>query len=254
MGSLPSLRERYAEAARAGRPLLGGHRGNPAEHPENTLRSFASALELGVDMIECDVHLSSDGELVVIHDHTLDRTTDGHGLVHAMTAAELRRLDAGGGERIPALSEVAELARGRAGLIIETKQVAAIRYQGLEEKLVRVLADADMLDQAAVISFFHLSAKAVKELEPRLQVGIIEYGTPVDPVAVLRQARADIYSPHFSGVDAEIVDQVHLAGGVVGVWVVNDAVAVAAVRAAAPDSVFSDRPREILRLLRDQGS
>ena len=63
--------------------MLGGHRGNPAEHPENTLASFRSAIELGCDMVECDVHLTSDGELAVIHDHQLERTTDGKGMVGA---------------------------------------------------------------------------------------------------------------------------------------------------------------------------
>src|SRR5437773_10303111 len=92
----------------SGRILLGGHRGNPAEYPENTLASFRSAIELGVDMIECDVHLSADGELVVIHDHALDRTTDGTGLVVQRTLAELRQLDAGGGGPLPNLAVVCE--------------------------------------------------------------------------------------------------------------------------------------------------
>ena len=83
-----SVTDRYRSARESGIPLIGGHRGNPAEHPENTLAAFRSAIELGVDMIECDVHLSADGELVVIHDHTLDRTTDGTGLVAQRTLAE----------------------------------------------------------------------------------------------------------------------------------------------------------------------
>src|SRR5437879_8664126 len=86
----------YRRARDIGTPLVGGHRGNPAEQPENTMASFSSAMELGVDLIECDVHMSSDGELVVIHDHTLERTTSGTGLVFQHTAAELRRLEIGG--------------------------------------------------------------------------------------------------------------------------------------------------------------
>src|SRR5207302_6434069 len=107
-----SMRARYEAAHDEGRPLLGGHRGNPAENPENTMRSFRSAIAIGCDLIECDVHLSADGRLVVIHDHTLDRTTNGSGLVRDHSAAELRKLDAGDGEKIPLLQEVVELALG----------------------------------------------------------------------------------------------------------------------------------------------
>ena len=85
------------------------------------MRSFRSAIAVGCDLIECDVHLSSDGRLVVIHDHTLERTTNGTGLVRDHTAAQLRKLDAGGGEKIPLLQEVVELALGKVGLVIEIK-------------------------------------------------------------------------------------------------------------------------------------
>jgi glycerophosphoryl diester phosphodiesterase len=245
-----SVHERYAEARRSGATLVGGHRGNPAEHPENTLRSFRSALDLGVDFIECDVHLSADGELVVIHDHTLQRTTDGRGMVQSLTVEELRRLDAGEGEKVPLLEEVIGLARGRASLVVELKAVAAIRYPGIEEKLVAKLAEAEMLEQAAVISFHHPSVKLLHELEPRLEVGILEAGTPVDVVALMRQSGARIYSPHFSAVDSDLIDAVHAEGGVVGVWVVNDPLGVAWVKLTRPDSVFTDRPAEILPQLR----
>ena len=91
-----------------------GHRGAPMEEPENTLRSFRRALELGVAAVELDVQLTRDGRLAVIHDETLDRTTNGHGPVQDFTLAELQKLDAGQGEPIPALEEVLELTRGRA--------------------------------------------------------------------------------------------------------------------------------------------
>jgi glycerophosphoryl diester phosphodiesterase len=250
--TLPSpraLRDRYLEARQTGTPLIGGHRGNPVELPENTLASFASAIELGVDMIECDVHLSSDGELIVIHDHTLDRTTDGSGLVLQHSAAELRELNAGDGQRLPLLREVAELARGRTGLCIEIKQLP-IPYPGLEEKLVALLRELDMLDQAAAISFQHAAVRDLKALEPALSVGILEGARPIDPVGMLRGAGADIYAPHYGAMDPELVDEVHAAGGLVGVWTVDDDAAVAWCRACSPDSVFTNRPRELLPLLR----
>ena len=244
-----TLRDRYSEARAGGRTLVGGHRGNPDEEPENTLRSFASALDLGVDLVECDVHLSADGDLVVIHDHTVDRTTDGTGMVGSLATAELRALDAGKGERLPLLDEVAELVRGRAGLVVELKQ-APLPYPGLEAAVVAKLRSLDLLDDCAVISFWHPSAKLVKELEPRLQTGILEVGRPVDPGALLRQAGADVYSPHWTGADPELVSLVHDAGGYVGVWTVDDDLALQWVGVVKPDSVFTNRPREILPRLR----
>ena len=244
MSSRLSVADRYRRAREAGTPLVGGHRGNPAEHPENTLASFRSAIELGVDLIECDVHLSADGELVVIHDHTLDRTTDGAGLVVQRSLADLRRLDAGRGERLPVLAEVCELARDRVGLCIEIKQIP-IPYPGLEEKLVACLGALGMLDQTAVLSFHHGSVRRVKELEPRLSTGVLEGARPIDPVALMRGAGADIYSPHYGAMDPELVEAVHAAGGTVGVWTVDDEAAVAWCRACRPDSVFTNRPREI---------
>jgi glycerophosphoryl diester phosphodiesterase len=244
-----SVVERYRSVRESGAALVGGHRGNPAEHPENTLASFRSAIELGVDMIECDVHMTADGELIVIHDHTLDRTTDGTGPVGQHTLAELRRLDAGGGERLPLLAEVCELARGRVGLCIETKQLP-IPYPGLEEKLIACLGGLGMLDQTAVISFHHGSVKRLKDLEPRLAAGVLEGARPIDPVALMRAARADIYSPHYGAIDPEVVAEVHAAGGVVGVWTVDDATAIAWCRACRPDSIFTNRPREIVPAFR----
>ena len=243
------MADRYRVARETGVPLVGGHRGNPAERPENTLASFRSAIELGVDMIECDVHLSSDGQLVVIHDHTLDRTTNGTGLVAQRTLSELRELDAGGGERLPLLSEVCDLARDRVGLCVEIKQIP-IPYPGLEERLVACLGELGMLEQTTVISFHHGAVRRVKELEPRIAVGILEGARPIDPVGLMRAAGADIYSPHYGAMDPGLVEEVHAAGGVVGVWTVDDAAAVAWCQACRPDSVFTNRPREILPALR----
>ncbi len=243
------MADRYRQARESGVALIGGHRGNPAEHPENTLASFRSAIELGVDMIECDVHLSSDGHLVVIHDHTLDRTTNGSGLVVQHTLAELRALDAGGGEPLPVLSEVCALARGRVGLCVEIKQIP-IPYPGLEERLVACLGELDMVEQTTVISFHHGAVKRLKELEPRTASGVVEGARPIDPVGLMRSANADVYSPHYGAMDPDLVREVHDAGGVVGVWPVDDGAAVAWCLACRPDSVFTNRPREILPALR----
>ena len=114
-------------------PLVIAHRGDSAHRPENTLASFASALEIGAAYAEFDVHLTRDGEVVVIHDATLDRTTNGHGAVRGLTLAEIRRFSAGypgrfgstyAGERVPTLGEVLGLLRDRALAMIEIKPAA----------------------------------------------------------------------------------------------------------------------------------
>src|SRR5579859_1474635 len=105
------LRQRLQ--AERGRVWVVGHRGAMGYCPENTLASFERGLELGADWIELDVHLSRDGELIVIHDESLERTTNGHGLVRDHTLAELQALDAGDGQRIPTLDEVLAWARKR---------------------------------------------------------------------------------------------------------------------------------------------
>lgn len=246
-----TLARRYEEAARTGRPLIGGHRGNPAEQPENTLASFRSAVELGVDIIECDVHQSADGRLVVIHDHDLERTTDGRGLVRDHTWDELCALDAGRGECLPLLEQVIDLAaESGVGLCIEIKQIP-IPYPGLEQKVVDALRARDMVGQAAVISFYHPACRLLDELEPALQVGILEGARPIDPVRLLEEAGAEIYAPHYGAMDVELVAQVHAAGRSVGVWTVDDAAAVMWCRYCKPDSVFTNRPREIAPLLRN---
>src|SRR5690242_3070991 len=104
-----SLRERLQRER--GRVWVVGHRGAMGYCPENTLVSFERGLELGADWIELDVHLSADGALIVIHDETLERTTNGHGLVRDHTLAQLRELDAGEGQRLMTLPEVLEWAR-----------------------------------------------------------------------------------------------------------------------------------------------
>ena len=102
-----------------------GHRGAPADEPENTLRSFRRALAVGVAAVELDVQLTKDGRLAVIHDETLDRTTNGRGPVQDFTLAELKRLDAGRGEPVPSLEEVFDLVQGQADLVVELKQPEA---------------------------------------------------------------------------------------------------------------------------------
>jgi glycerophosphoryl diester phosphodiesterase len=231
-----------------GRLLLGGHRGNPAEHPENTIASFASAIEIGVDVIECDVHLTTDGRLAVIHDHTLERTTNGTGPVGAHTMAELKQLDAGRGERIPELVEVLELARGKVGVAVEVKCLP-VKYPGIEEKLVEALRQAKMSTDSAAISFDHRVVKRVRELDQDIVGGVLVAGRPLMLAELLRWAHAEVYSPHWSLVDSETVAEVHSAGAVIGVWTVDDAEILDRGRRLGVDAIYTNRPGKLKALI-----
>lgn len=127
--------------------VVCGHRGAAGLAPENTLTAFRKGLEVGVDALECDVHLSADGRVMIHHDPTLDRTTNGKGALSALPASRLRELDAGDGGPVPYLEELLELAKGRADLVIEFKDDAAVlpAYD-----LVR---GAGMLEHTTFISF-----------------------------------------------------------------------------------------------------
>jgi glycerophosphoryl diester phosphodiesterase len=142
------------------------HRGARAYAPENTLRAFRTAIAQGLDWLEFDVQMTKDGALVVIHDETVDRTTDGSGAVRDLTLEQIRAFDAGEGEQVPTFEEVIELAKASGAHIMpETK--SAHLYPGLEEKMLQSLEQADYLDQTVIQSFEPDSLNTLHRLNPK---------------------------------------------------------------------------------------
>ena len=197
--------------------VVTGHRGCGTNglglgEPENTLRSIRRAIGLGADQIEVDTHLTADLQVVVIHDETVDRTTNGTGKVQNYTLAELRTLDAGFGERIPTLEEVIDIVRGKAILQIELKG------KDVEDKVVQILKESDMVEKVVLTSFRHGAVKRVKDLENRLRTGVLFVCSPVNPTSLAHEARADNLHPNIEYVDATLVDSAHREGLGVYVW------------------------------------
>lgn len=246
-----STRKGLRAKLESGRLLLGGHRGNPDEFPENTMASFRSAIDLGVDLIECDVHLTADGQLAVIHDHLLDRTTTGRGLVRDMTLAEIKRLDAGSwkspqfrNERVPTLDEVLELARGRVGVAIEIKNLPLL-YPGIEQAVLDAVAAAGMLGDVVVIAFDHRCLRRLRELSPVILTGALEASRPVDVLGLLADAGAEVFCPHWAAIEPETARELHDAGKLIGVWTVDDPMALAWTQALPANAVYTNKPRTI---------
>ncbi len=143
------------------------HRGASAYEPENTLRAFERAIEMGATMLEMDVHLSRDGHPVVIHDAELARTTTGAGRVTEVALAEIKRLDAGGGQQVPTLAEVIDLARGRAELYIELKG------QQTPVPVVETLHRAGFADRVIVGSFYPWLPQKIKFVDPHVRTSML---------------------------------------------------------------------------------
>lgn len=240
---------------RDGLPLVGAHRGGAAYAPENTLASFAEGLRRGSPMLELDVHLSRDGELVVIHDHTIDRTTDGTGFVRELTLAELQRLDAGSwfaprfaGERIPTLARVIDFVAGRAYLTIEVKGLPH-EYPALSDTLVETLERVGVIEEVLIIAFDHRVIRRVKERNPTLKAAINYSGRLVDPLHAGRAARADVLNQSWLYCDRELCEGAHAAGFAVQCFAPSATVAWDLARNGV-DILDTDEPDLILAATR----
>src|SRR5688572_15966515 len=242
-------------------PLVIAHRGDSAHRPENTLASFASALELGAAYVELDVHLTRDGEVVVIHDATLDRTTDGRGPVRDLTLAEIRRFCAGyptrfgsdyAGVRVPTLGEVLGLLRDRARAMIEIKPDAVTDDAdgGIEAHVVEEVRKARMEKEVALISFERRALVRCRTLAPEILRGhLFETGKPGDMLTGAREVGSELVMPEKRLLSDDLRDRAREAGMKVATWVVDDPEELRRLMRFELYGIASNRPGEMLEAL-----
>ncbi|MET3659304.1 glycerophosphodiester phosphodiesterase [Sporosarcina psychrophila] len=202
------------------------HRGASNFAPENTQSAFRKALELGADFLECDVHLSKDGELIIMHDDKVDRTTNGSGYVKNFTLAELKELDAGGkfhssfaGEKIITLNELLEEFYGETGLLIEIKKPSM--YPGIEERVVALLGEYNDLNSIIVQSFDIESMRKMNTLLPELEVALLikpSIQSLSSQKIIDLTSFATYINFNVSYVNKREINQIHNQGGKVLVW------------------------------------
>jgi glycerophosphoryl diester phosphodiesterase len=240
-----------AASAGPARPLVVAHRGGALLWPENTLTAFRGALALGSDLVELDVHLARDGEVVVIHDPTLDRTTSDTGPVADRTGAELAAVG------VPRLREVLELLSGSgAGLLLEIKVgIRGVRYPGIEEKVLGLLARAGLTDRTTVMAFEWDTVERLRVLSSSVRLtGLLSRrGAELlggVPVAASRLAKlgANDLGIERTLLSPEAVKAARAAGLTIGVWTVNEPEELRAALAAGVDYVTTDRPDLALQL------
>ncbi len=229
--------------------LVFGHRGAAGHCPENTLASVRHALALGVDAVEIDVRLLDDA-LIVLHDPTLDRTTNGHGSYKTMSLAALRALDAGQGELVPLLEEVIALTLGRVMLNIEVKE-AGIAAQVIERTLVATSARPAWREHMLLSSFDVETSAVLARLHGPMRLGLLYEEDFPAALARAMTLGADALHMALEHLNAADVARAHAQGIVVYVYTVNDAPAIARCRAAGVDGVFSDYPDRVIAARRD---
>jgi glycerophosphoryl diester phosphodiesterase len=225
-----------------------GHRGACGYAPENTLASFQKAIELGVNIIELDVHATWDKRLAVIHDPTLDRTTNGHGFVRKKTLNEIQEFDAGNGEKVPTLEDVLDLIDkdGNKSLIkvnIELKEETA----KLVAQVIQIYIDEKNWSPKDFIvsSFDHDQLKVFSLLQPSIKIGALTEDKAVQNAQFGKDLKAN-----FVGIDKDIVTKdfvkdAHTHGIMVYVFTVNEPDAILEMTELGVDGIFSNYPDRI---------
>jgi glycerophosphoryl diester phosphodiesterase len=255
LGALAALAAQ-GRAQTAPATLFAAHRGGSLLWPENSLLAFRNALALGADFIELDVHLSKDGEVVVIHDPTLERTTTGSGPVKARTAAELKAVrlkDRTGtvtAETVPTLDEAAAVAAGAGRrLLLEVKvDPSRARYPGIEEKVLSILDRHGMAASTVVMAFEAPTWRRVRELRPDVatcalySARTLASSTLSAELETLRSAGVGFIGVEHTAVDSAAVAQARAAGIGIGAWTVNDAAGMKRLIDAGVGIVITDRP------------
>jgi len=248
-------------------PIIIAHRGGAKLAPENTLASFKNAIDLGVDMIEIDVHLSKDSEIIVIHDESLDRTTNGTGEIKALTLDEIKKYDAGSwfsedfkDEKVPTLAEVLQTINGQCKLLIEIKG-GDERYPGLENRIVQTVKENNAIEWVVVQSFNKNSVLRIKEMYPELITYYLlgknfdefysEFSEQVR-TGKSTEIKFDGIAPHHSSLDSDKVDLLHQAGYGIFTFTINKPKDMQKAIEIGVDGIITDSPdilKETLKML-----
>ncbi|CAG9940618.1 unnamed protein product [Clonostachys rosea f. rosea IK726] len=252
---------------------IAGHRGFSAGAPENTLAAFRKAAEVGGKGVTCetDLALTSDGELILIHDETVDRTTDGHGLVRNMTYAEIAKLDAGSwfdkkfaGEQIPRLTDALSLAR-ELGIIYQLELKIYDQNDLIFAELRALIDELQCADLLQFSSFDFVQLRAVKEIIPEVPTVGISHSRLIDPAAIAREANLDAVNLEIQHFPSGEAYQLHEGGYAVFLHIPSparlealkrygvdvEAQAINWVREGLLDQLISDDVAQVARILSD---
>jgi glycerophosphoryl diester phosphodiesterase len=221
--------------------MIIAHRGASGHAPENTMAAFHLAMDQQADGFELDVMLTKDGQVVVIHDDTVDRTTDGSGRVKDMTLAELQALDASNGEKIPTLQEVLDEFGGRCLINIELKNYSS-PFDPLPVVVANRLKDADLDDSVIISTFNPFNLSRFRRRCPGIKLGLLTVSGKAN-LWLWRLFRYDALHPYYTDVDQALVTAVKAHQRQINVWTVDDPDEIRRLAALGVDSIITNLPQ-----------
>lgn len=232
----------------AAQPQIIAHRGGRKWAPENTLAAFRQSVDFGCDGIELDIHKCKSGELVVIHDADIARTTDGAGSVPDLTYAELQKASAGkpfsskfAKERIPLLSDVLKVVDGKLTLNIEVKNWPKA-YPGIDDDLIALLKSYPYPDKIIISSFDHEVLNSIHQKAPQYKLAVLDSAIMYEPAKYSQQLGATLWHPDFHTLRPDVVKRAKDNGLIVNVWTVNNPNEWAQAVAMGVDGIVTDDP------------
>jgi glycerophosphoryl diester phosphodiesterase len=236
------------------RPRVIAHRGFSGKAPENTLAALRAAIDVGADMVEIDVGMTREGIVMLMHDETLDRTTDGHGLLSATPYDDVRKLDAGGwfspeyaGEQVPTLEEALDLVNGKILVNIEIKKEAVTDMVegGVANKVLDLVRRVDMLDRVILSSFEPKALKHARRLEPRVKTASLydpDVHRGMSPIQVMQDADSSGFNVSERRLSKKMIKECQRYGRPLSVYTANDEGTMRRLIAMGVHGLFTDHP------------
>jgi glycerophosphoryl diester phosphodiesterase len=232
------------------------HRGasGKGHAPENTLSAFRKAMEIGVDAVECDVHCTKDGHVVIIHDNNLKRTTNMDGIITEMTLSEVKKADAGiwfdtrfAGETIPTLKELLELTKGKVITIVEIKQ------EGIADKVIKDIEDTGSVGEVVLISFHASALKDAQEINPRIPRALLigdigpisEHSSILSLIQSAAEVGAGTLNLSQNIITPKLVKEARLRGIGVWAWTVDDEIEIKKLLEMGVTGITSNYPERV---------
>lgn len=234
------------------------HRGFCSKYPENTILAFQKAIEEGVDGIENDVQLTKDGEMVLIHDETIDRTTDGRGYVKDYTLGELRKLNAAalfadqfGVLPIPTLREYFELVKDEPIVTNIEMKTGVFEYLEMEQKLIDLIREYRLEEKVLITSFNHFTVMRMKERAPDLKYGFLAYDWRLDAGEYTARYGIPCYHPDYHNLTWEVVEELHAHKIEINPYTVDDPEEIRDLIQKGVNSVITNCPDVVNRVRKE---